>query len=229
MKILVIVTSNDKLKQDVLAGYYLPEVVDFVNVMSEHNIECVYSSPKGGKAPMFSRDEFMKDIAENESIMIIVEKLDNTVTLSSITPDDYSGVFFVGGFACLFDIPTDEFARQIAEKVYQNNGVLSAVCHGTSALLNINDNNGTPLIEGKRVTGRTLEEDTGRSSVEDVLRYFPFIVETELRNKGALFSKSEPFTPHVQTDSRIVTGQGVSSTVLVAKSVVDILEGNTLP
>src|SRR5688572_16490790 len=61
-KVLMVVTSNDKLKDGGPAGYFLPEAIDFYRVLVLNNgygIDVV--SPKGGKAPMYDRNYFVTE------------------------------------------------------------------------------------------------------------------------------------------------------------------------
>ena len=66
---------------------------------------------------------------------------------------------------------------------------------------------GKPLVEGKQVAGFTNTEE---ESVEltDVV---PFLVEDELKAKGALYSKGPDMKPHVVTDGLLITGQNPNS------------------
>ena len=60
-KVLVVVTSNDKLKDGHPAGYYLPEVIDFYKTLNDSGFVMDFASPKGGLAPMYDRTYFLND------------------------------------------------------------------------------------------------------------------------------------------------------------------------
>lgn len=51
----------------------------------------------------------------------------------------------------------------------------------------------------------------------------PFLLESKLKELGADFSKSDPWTPFAVADGRIVTGQNPMSSEMTAKKVVEIL------
>jgi putative intracellular protease/amidase len=44
--------------------------------------------------------------------------------------------------------------QQLAARIYENGGVIGAVCHGTIALGNIRLSNGQYLIHDRKVTGQ---------------------------------------------------------------------------
>ncbi len=228
-RILIVVTSNDKLADGKPAGYYLPEVIRFYNVLHKAGFQMDFASPKGGKAPMYAREYFVTDAATKSQLEEtgLLEKLDNTTPIERIAPSDYSTIFYVGGYACLFDFPINQTLANIGARIYENEGIVAAVCHGSAALLNIKLANGRYLIEEKTLTSRTIEEDTdeGVEPIDSVLKSFPFIVEQELIEKGANYSKANPWQPHVEVSERLVTGQGPSSTWGVAIAVVELLTG----
>ncbi|NAM82365.1 type 1 glutamine amidotransferase domain-containing protein, partial [Staphylococcus epidermidis] len=105
-------------------------------------------------------------------------------------------------------------------EIYSNGGIVSAVCHGLAALLNVKDDNGRFLIDHKAITGF--------SNVEEVLanrkKLVPFMLEDELKKRGANYSKAKlPLRPYVEVDGRLVTGQNPESPKQVAEAVSKIL------
>lgn len=65
----------------------------------------------------------------------------------------YSGVFFVGGHATLFDFPSATSIHHLAVGVYEKGGVIAAVCHGPCVLGSLKLSDGSFLIANKKVTG----------------------------------------------------------------------------
>jgi hypothetical protein len=80
------------------------------------------------------------------------------------------------------------------------------------ALRHVKTPQGKPLVEGKNVIGFTdgEEEDVGLTKV------VPFLVEDELLELGATFSK-------VKNWSRLITGQNPASSGPTAKFLIEIL------
>ena len=59
----------------------------------------------------------------------------------------------------MWDLPNNTKIADIATKIYEQNGIVAAVCHGPAALLNIKLSNGKYLIDGKKVNGFSNEEE----------------------------------------------------------------------
>ena len=231
-KILIVVTSNDKLLNDSPAGFYLPEVTDFHYILANGgDFEFDIASPKGGKAPMYDEFGFLNDQAYQKYLLDtrLLVKLYNTIPLSKINAEDYEVIHFAGGFASLTDFPSDENLKNITRDIYENDGIVSAVCHGPSALLNVKLSDGNYLLDGRKVTSRTAEEETayGAFTKEQILQNFPMILEDEIRKQGAIYTKSNDSSEgYIETDGRLVTGQGVPSTTPLAKEVLRQLVKN---
>ena len=89
-------------------------------------------------------------------------------------------------------------------------------CHGPAALVSIKWSDGTYLVSGKKVTGFTDDEER-KIKIED---YVPFLLETELRNRGGIFQAKANWTTNVVTDERLITGQNPGSAAEVGEEIV---------
>ena len=146
----------------------------------------------------------------------------NTVPLASVNPADYDVVFFVGGNAAIFQFPNDERVYGAASTAYDAGKLVSAVCHGTSALLEARLPDGHYLVAGRRVTGfSNAEEDMlGQRAVT------PVLLEDEFPLRGATYTAAAPFTEHVVVDGRLITGQQPASGHGVGEAIVDYFAGS---
>lgn len=82
--------------------------------------------------------------------------------------------------------------------------------------LNVKLSNGEWLIKGKKITSFTNEE-------EDLVQLsdaMPFMLETALREKGAIFEGAPPFQEKVHVTDRVISGQNPASATPLAISVV---------
>ena len=52
----------------------------------------------------------------------------------------------------MWDFPDNKELAAITSKIYENGGVVAAVCHGPAGLVNVKLSNGKYLVEGKRLT-----------------------------------------------------------------------------
>jgi len=119
----------------------------------------------------------------------------------------------------MFDLPFDESSNLMGQHIYENGGVVSAVCHGPVGLANIKVN-GDFLVKGKVVCGFTNKEEgfTGNE------KYLPFLLETKLKENGGIFEGADLWQPNCKVDGRLVTGQNPASANLVGEAVVKLLQ-----
>lgn len=220
-KILFVVTShNEKGNTGEKTGYYLGEVSHPWEVLHSAGYEIDFVSPQGGKAPVDAfdmTDSINKKFWDND---IYRNKIENTKTPSEINPDDYVAIHYAGGHGAMWDFADNKELAEIAAKIYENKGVVSAVCHGPAGIVNIKLSDGSYLVEGKKVNGFTNEEES-KVKLTDVV---PFLLEDKLTERGAIFEKSAPFTQHVVTDQRLVTGQNPQSAESVGKATLNELK-----
>lgn len=219
-KILFVVTSHDKKGNTGEAtGYYLSEVAHPWEVLHNAGYDIDFVSPKGGKAPV---DGFNLEDPINKKFWEDPEhhfKIENTKKPNEVKPEEYAAIFYAGGHGAMWDLADNAELTKIAQKIYENNGIVSAVCHGPAGLVNIKLSNGKYLVDGKKINAFTNEEETA-VKLEKVV---PFLLESRLIEHGAIFEKSGLWQPHVTTDGRVVTGQNPQSAQGVGEAVLKLL------
>jgi putative intracellular protease/amidase len=87
-------------------------------------------------------------------------------------------------------------------------------------LLNVKDENGAPLVKGKKVTGFTNTEE----EAVQLTNVVPFLLQDELKNKGGIYSKKEDWAPYVLQDGLLITGQNPASSEEAAKQLLAVLK-----
>ena len=216
-KILFVVTSHDKKgNTGEPTGYYLGEVSHPWEVLHKAGFEIDFVSPKGGKPPVdgFNLDDpTNKDFWENT---VYRNKIDNSLKPSEVKIEDYSAIFFAGGHGAMWDFADNTELADITATIYENGGVVSAVCHGPAGLVNVKLSNGKYLVDGKKINAFTNEEETA-VKLENVV---PFLLESILMERGAKFEKSALWQPHVTVDQRVITGQNPQSAKGVGEAVL---------
>lgn len=121
----------------------------------------------------------------------------------------------------MWDFPNAKRLQELSSDIYENDGIVSDVCHGVRGLLNIKLSDGKLLIEDKNVTGYSNEEEKLANALEKI----PFKLEDELNSRGAKCSKAQnAFTSYVVKDGRLITGQNPQSTKEVAENVLQALK-----
>lgn len=226
-KVLVVVTNVAKYETtERPTGLWLSEAVHFVDVIEKAGLEIDYVSSKGGYTPIDPHSLEAASMSPldwgyytNHNFM---NKLGNTLSVDEVNPNDYDVIYYTGGHGVIWDFPNDSKMQEIAKRIYENGGIVSAVCHGLAGLLNIKLSNGKNLIEGIKVTGfsNTEEEAVG------VTKLVPYLTETELVNRGANYVKAADWAEFAVEETRIVTGQNPASGAAVAKEVLNILNSN---
>ncbi|WP_084274498.1 type 1 glutamine amidotransferase domain-containing protein [Crocinitomix catalasitica] len=220
-KILFVVTShNEKGNTGEKTGYYLGEVSHPWNVLHAAGYEIDFVSPQGGKAPVDAfdmNDSINKKFWDND---IYRNKIEHTKKPNEVNPAEYVAIHYAGGHGAMWDFAENTEIASIAAKIYENNGIVSAVCHGPAGLVNIKLSDGSYLVDGKKVNAFTNEEEV-KVNLEDVV---PFLLEDKLAERGAIFEKSAPFTQHVVTDQRLITGQNPQSAHSVGEATLKELE-----
>ncbi|MBK1895181.1 type 1 glutamine amidotransferase domain-containing protein [Chryseobacterium paridis] len=220
-KILFVVTSHDK-KGDTgeNTGYYLGEVSHPWEVLHHAGYDIDFVSPKGGTPPVDGfdlKDPVNKEFWENKEYK---NKIDHSLQPSQVKPDEYSAIFYAGGHGAMWDLADNTELASIASKIYENGGIVAGVCHGPAGLVNIKLNNGQYLVDGKKINAFTNEEEAEVKLTNVV----PFLLEDQLKARGAKFEKSGLWQTHVVTDQRVITGQNPQSAKAVGEAILKELK-----
>ncbi|WP_202966696.1 type 1 glutamine amidotransferase domain-containing protein [Chryseobacterium sp. Leaf405] len=220
-KILFVVTSHDKKgNTGENTGYYLGEVSHPWEVLHKAGYEIDFVSPKGGTPPVDGfdlKDPVNREFWENKEYK---NKIDHSLKPSEINPGDYSTIFYAGGHGAMWDFADHTELSAIASKIYENGGIVAAVCHGPAGLVNIKLNNGKYLVDGKKINAFTNEEEAEVKLTNVV----PFLLEDKLKERGAKFEKSGLWQNHVVTDQRVITGQNPQSAKSVGEAILKELK-----
>ncbi|MBV7299715.1 type 1 glutamine amidotransferase domain-containing protein [Enterovibrio paralichthyis] len=221
-KILIIVTNHATLgTTDQANGTYAPELTHALDAFLQAGFAYDVASINGGEVPFYGEniedDEVNTRIFNNDEFQ---SRVKNTIPVSQLNVDDYDAVFYPGGFGLLSDLALHAPTASLTAKLYENGGIVGAVCHGPAALLPITLSNGKPLIEDKTVTSFTREEEVDFGTIQDI----PFLLEEALTRKAAKFSKIQPWGVHVIVDGKLVTGQNPASAHGVGEAMVELLK-----
>ncbi len=222
MNVLIVVTSHTELGATGKAtGYYLPEVTHPYTALAERGVHLDIASLKGGLAPLDQKslkldDPVNKAFWENPARRA---QLENSLKLADLNPADYDGIFFAGGHGTMWDFKDDAVVKDFVREIYENGGVVGAVCHGPAALVDVKLSSGDYLVDGKRISAFSdaEEEAAGLTAV------VPFLLETELVKHGAQYTKAGLWQVHVVTDGRLVTGQNPASAAGVGAAMAKLI------
>ena len=222
MKILMVLTSHDQLGTTGLkTGFWLEEFAAPYYVFKDANADITLVSPRGGQPPLDPKSdepdfqtpatERYKNDTEAQAVLA------NTLKLSDISPDDFDAVFYPGGHGPLWDLTDDRNSISLIETMYAAGKTVAAVCHAPAVFRYTKAPDGSPLVEGKSVTGFSNSEEAAVELTDIV----PFLLEDELQAIGANYSKSSDWHPYIVTDGNLITGQNPSSSEAVAQALLD--------
>ncbi|MFD3594484.1 type 1 glutamine amidotransferase domain-containing protein [Nocardia sp. NPDC058640] len=218
-RVLFILTSHDDLGGIRKTGFYVNEAAHPWKVLTEADYLVDLASVKGGVPPQDGRDVSDADQEAFLSNPHIAQQLANTSTVTDYDPADYDAVVYIGGHGTVFDFPGNKALAQFSARVYDNGGVVAAVCHGPAGLLDITLSDGSYLVAGKNVTSFTNEEEAA-VGLTDVV---PVLLETALNDLGAVHHPAPNFTDNVIVDGRLVTGQNPASATSLGEAIVKVL------
>ena len=57
--------------------------------------------------------------------------INNTLPIKDVNPADFKIIFFPGGHGPMFDLADDATTNKATTAIYENGGIVCAVCHGT--------------------------------------------------------------------------------------------------
>ncbi|MBR7024446.1 MAG: type 1 glutamine amidotransferase domain-containing protein [Selenomonadaceae bacterium] len=221
-KILCVVTSNNvKGATGIPTGFWLGELTHPLEKFSAAGFDYVLASIKGGKPPIDKdsldfNDPINKKFWDDENFQ---RKLENSLKLDDANANDFDAIFFAGGHGVMWDFADSAAIQKITREIYERGGIVSAVCHGPAALVNVKLSNGKYLVDGKNLTAFTDAEEAEVQATDIV----PFLLETELKNHGANHIAAANWSNHVEVDGRLVTGQNPASAAGVGAEVVKLL------
>lgn len=218
-KILFVVTSHDQLgNTGKKTGFYFSEVAHPYYVLSrDYEIDIV--SPKGGAAPF-------EGLQESDTISMNLynqpafrTKIANTLTPAQIKPDDYCAIYYAGGHGVMWDFADNTALADICAKIYENGGVVAAVCHGPAGLINVTLSNGNKLVADKHLVSFTNREEdiNGTSPV------VPYMLENALLDAGCTFEQQKPWSDFTVEDCRLITGQNPMSALTLGYRIAAAL------
>jgi putative intracellular protease/amidase len=217
-RILIAVTSHGTLGDTGRpTGFYAGEAAHPWTVFTAAGYEVGLVSVLGGRPPVDGRD----DTDPDQRAFFAAVDLDDTARPSELDASDYDAVFFAGGHGTMWDFPDATDLTRLAAGVYERGGVVAAVCHGPSALVNLRLSDGTHLVGGRRVAAFTNQEEAAVGLTAVV----PFLLADALTARGATHVPAPDFAEQVVTDGRLVTGQNPASARGTAEQVVKLLAG----
>lgn len=146
-------------------------------------------------------------------------KVKNSRKIDDIDFTQYDIIFLSGGWGAAYDLGTSEALGRKITEAWAAGKVVGGVCHGPLGLLLAKDEEGKPLVKGRRLTAVTDKQ------VKELgISMTPQHPERELRAAGALYESEsafqDMFADHVVVDGRLVTGQNQNAGLEAAEKMM---------
>lgn len=225
-KVLIVLTSQTTFgDSDDPTGFYFEEMAAPYWALVDEGHEVTIASISGGaavhdpsslEADPAARPAPVQRFLEDAEAMAM---LADTPRIDDIDPAAYDAIFLPGGHGTVWDFPASDALAKAVGDIYDAGGVVAAVCHGPAGLVNAKRADGEPLVKGMKVNGFTDSEEDAIGLTEVV----PFLLETRLRELGAIFEAGEDFTPYSVRDGRLITGQNPQSSDAVGADLIAAL------
>ncbi len=125
----------------------------------------------------------------------------------------------------MFDLATSPTSHKLINEFYSHNKIISAVCHGPAALVNVKLPSGEYLISGQHVTGFSNSEEDA-SGLRSAM---PFMLQDKLNeaSEGHYVKADKNWAEKVVVawGGRLITGQNPASAGPVGQAVYDAIFG----
>ncbi|MEW5734282.1 MAG: type 1 glutamine amidotransferase domain-containing protein [Thermodesulfobacteriota bacterium] len=228
-KALIITTSHDRLGDDRdETGVFGSELTAPFYEFQDGRMSVDVASMKGGEIPIDPNsfrwmikseydDRFLSDT-------VLQDKVKSSLRIDDIDFTQYDLIYMAGGWGAAYDLGYSKVLGQKISEAYAAGKVIGGVCHGLLGLLQAHDENGQPLVQGRRITAVTDKQ------VKELgITITPQHPERELSAAGAKFESAtafrDMFADHVVVDGSIVSGQNQNAGPEVANLMMKVAGG----
>jgi putative intracellular protease/amidase len=196
-------------------GYWAEELLVPYRALRDAGHTVTFATP-GGVTPVADAGS----LGEGDAAAIAaVEGLDAPLVLADVDAAAYDAVYYPGGHGPMQDLAVDEDSAALIAAAIAGGRPLAAVCHGLAALLPACTATGESVVAGRRLTGFTDEEERLGGLADRA----PFLLESELRARGAEVDIAAPWSDHTVVDGLLITGQNPQSSASAAAALLAAL------
>lgn len=234
MKRVAIIVANPAVSSTLgwPVGFWASELIHPYHEFVEREYQVTIASPKGGEVKMDAlsdpRDESGYSAWDELSLNYLQDgifeaKLNDTVAVSDLDANEYDAIIVAGGQSPMFSFENEHQLHDFFSEFYETGKPTAALCHGVAVLRWAKHSDGTPIVNGKKVTGfSNPEEDEADKAVGQ--KVMPWRVQDELTKLGADFVHGDNWEAFAVEDGNLITGQQQMSGKKVAERVIKQLE-----
>lgn len=220
-KVLIVVSAEGRDQGKTRPGFEMDEFSQSWLMLRANGLTVEVASPPGGPVEADRYNPKHDYNARLEADPEALSALRQTRATAGLKAADYSAVLIMGGKGAMFDLPKDPGLQQLLREMDARGAVIAAVCHGPAALAEVRRADGKPLVEGRRLTGFSNEEEQVFGKKWAAL--FPWLIEDKLKAHGARWEEASLMMPKVVVDGHLITGQNPYSTTAMTEAVLRAL------
>lgn len=220
-KVLIVVSSEGRDQGKTRPGFEMDEFAQAWLLLRANGLDVDVASPAGGpvEADRYNpKHDYNARLAADPEALAALRQTRATAGLKA---GDYRAVLVMGGKGAMFDLPKDPGLQTLLREMDRKGAVIAAVCHGPAALAEVRRADGKPLVEGRRLTGFSNEEE--QAFGKQWAAQFSWLLEDKLKAQGARWEEASLMMPKVVVDGQLITGQNPYSTTAMTEAVLRAL------
>ncbi|MCZ4103022.1 type 1 glutamine amidotransferase domain-containing protein [Streptomyces sp. H39-C1] len=201
-------------------GFHLGETAEPWAILDAAGIRVEFLTIDGAPAEMIGHDpdsEVQNTFLKNPEVQ---NKLSNPIPLALADATRYGAIYFVGGHGAMWDFRPSKELQELTRDIYEAGGVVSAICHGQAALVDVQRTDGHYLVSGKELTAFSHESEQERG----LDRVVPFSLQHALQARGAIYSCASGRNAHVVRYGRLLTAQNPASAAGLGHQLADMMQ-----
>ena len=207
-------------------GFWAEEFVVPDRMFRDAGLEVTIATP-GAVTPVVDEFSLALETNNNDNAKVeeyrayLADSKDNlgaAIALEEVDPSEYDIVFVPGGHGPMQDLATNADIARILEATLDDPAkIVASLCHGPASFSTAT-RDGQWLFKGRRLTAFLDEEESQVGFAEKA----PWLLESRLREYGAIFESGPVWGSFVVVDGNLVTGQNPASAEEAAKAVLDL-------
>ena len=201
-------------------GFWAEELVELHRGLVAAGHEVDVATP-GGVRPTVDPGSLGGDAAGELRAYLdsIDDLLSHPRALADVREGEYDAIALPGGHGPMADLAADADLGRLLIDAVDRDAVVGVLCHGPAGLLSAVRTDGSFAFAGRRLTVFTDDEER-QGGLRD---RSPYLVESRLRELGAVVESGEPWSVTVVDDGALVSGQNPQSSVATAQRLVELL------
>jgi putative intracellular protease/amidase len=212
-------------------GFWASELFHPLYEFTEAGYEVTVASPRGGPVEIDALSDPRDDSGYSSFDVLSLgylsadehtARLRDTPRLADLDLEGFEALVVCGGQAPMFSFRDDPDLKAAIARFYEAEKPTAALCHGVSALVDVQLADGSYLVGGRTVTGfANVEEDAADATAG--VKVMPWHIEDALRERGANYVEGGLWKAFAVRDGRLITGQQQYSGRKVAELVIEAL------